>query len=101
MRQPMGVKRFALRFGLVRRGWGLCLRLRFWRRESLLHVPVHRFVDARGKPLERIILNQGKRFEHNLHEHFDKKFSHSRYRSFNQVYFISASLSVLSDFAGL
>jgi hypothetical protein len=81
MRQLISIERLALRLRLVRRGWGLCRRLRFWRRESLLHIPVNRFVDKRGKPLEGIILDQGKRFEHNLREYFDKKFSHRRYPS--------------------
>ena len=89
-----GLQSLVLGFGLVRRGWGLCRRLRFWRREPLLHVPVHRFVYSGGKPFEGIILNQRKGLEHNLHEYFDEKFSHRRYRSFNQVYFISASLRV-------
>jgi hypothetical protein len=101
MQQPMGVRWPVLGLGLFRRGWGLCRRLRLWCWESLLHIPVHRFVDAWGKPLEGIILDQGEGFEHNLHEYFDKKFSHSQYRSFNQGYFISASLRVYADFAGL
>ena len=72
MRRPRGVGRDILSFGLVRRGWGL--RLRYG--ELLLHVPVHRFVDDRGKPLEGIVFYKGEGLHHDLKQHFVEKLLH-------------------------